>query len=248
MNYCKVDYCRFPKTHTTQYHKCGTCNQTGHGQVECGKPNKISALRLFDNDSIDVCHQCTVPQCPNKTTHTNSSHICLKCGRRHPEQECIIQSLDVSANRYHLDKSQIEDYFSNANNSNKFIKIYAGMGCQLFICLKNQDIITIFMHHDSYGQYGSEADDTPILDNFIYNGLIDGTDEYNNLVNGGADAEDNKYIKCPMCRTDIDIDNIGPIFGSSDKCVICLEHNVEIYFPECGHANICKICFETLKK
>ena len=33
----------------------------------------------------------------------------------------------------------------------------------------------------------------------------------------------------------------------TNKCVICLEHNVEIYFPKCGHANTCNICFETLK-
>ena len=247
MSYCKVKYCRFPKTHTTKYHKCGSCNQTGHGQIECGNHELISALRLFDNDIIDVWHQCTVPQCPDKTSHTSSSHICLNCGRRHPEEECIIQLLDVSANTYHLDKSQIENYFNNPANSNKFIKIYAGTGCQLFIILKNQNIMTLFMHQDCYGQYGPETDDTPILDDFIYNnGLVDGTAEYNNLVNGVV--EDNKYIKCPVCRTDINVDNIGPIFGASDKCVICLEHNVEIYFPDCGHANTCKICFETLKQ
>ena len=124
MSYCKVKYCRYPHTHTTKYHKCGTCNQTGHGQVECGKPDKISSLRIFDNDFIDICHQCTVPQCTDKTTHIYSSHICINCGRRHSEDECIIQLLDVSANTYNLDKSQIENYFSHTNNSHKFIKIY----------------------------------------------------------------------------------------------------------------------------
>jgi hypothetical protein len=247
MSYCKVEYCRFPKTHITKYHSCGTCNQTGHGQVECGRADKIDTLRLFDNDYLDLTEQCTVHNCPDKTTHNISAHICLKCGRRHPEEECIIQLLDVSANTYNLDKSQIEDYFNHTINSNKFIKMYAGMGCQLFICLKNQNIMTLFMHHDSYGQYGSEADDTPILDNFIYNGLIDGTAEYNNLVDGGADAEDIKYIKCPICRKDIDVETVSPIFGSTDKCSVCLENNVEIYFPKCGHANTCKLCFEKLK-
>ena len=53
--------------------------------------------------------------------------------------------------------------------------------------------------------------------------------------------------KCPICRKDIDVETVGPIFGSTDKCSVCLENNVEIYFPKCGHANTCNICFETLK-
>ena len=101
--------------------------------------------------------------------------------------------------------------------------------------------MTLFMHQDSYGQYGPNTDDTPILEEFL-NGFIDKTNEFNDIVNGDT----NKFIKCPICRKDIDVDNVGPIFGSSDKCSICFDNSVEVYFPDCGHATICKSCFETL--
>jgi len=248
--YCKVDYCRFPNSHTTKYHSCGICNQTGHGQVECGNPDLIYALRIYENDVFPINDQCTVPQCINKTTHTKNSHICIKCKCRHPENECIIQTLDVATSKYNLDKPSIENFFNS--HGNMFISEYVGMGCQLYICLKNQEIMTLFMHQDSHGQYGPNTDDTPILNEFI-NGLIDGNQYYNALGVGGAGAAGagagtNIFIKCPICRTDIDIDKVGPIFGSSDKCSICFDTNVEVYFSECGHATTCKPCFEILKE
>ena len=45
MNSCKVQQCRYPTSHTTSGHKCGLCNQYGHGQVECNNgylKNKFS--------------------------------------------------------------------------------------------------------------------------------------------------------------------------------------------------------------
>jgi hypothetical protein len=247
--YCKVDYCRFPKSHTTKYHSCGLCNQTGHGQVECGNPELIFALRIYDTDAFDINERCSIPQCIDKSTHTKNSHICIKCKCRHPEEECIIQSLDVATSKYNLDKSRIEHFLNG--NSNMFITEYIGMGCQLFICLKNQEIMTLFMHQDSHGQYGPNTDDTPILDKFL-NGYINGTQEYNasssGAVSGGSVSSGaSKFIKCPICRKDIDVDKVSPIFGSSDKCSICFDNSVEVYFTECGHATICKSCFETLK-
>jgi len=240
--YCKVDYCRFQKSHTTKYHTCGTCGADGHGQVECGNPDLIYALRIYANDILNIADQCTVPQCANKKSHTKKSHICIKCKRRHPENECIIQSLDEATSNYNLDKTHIEN-FLNGNN-NRFITEYIGMGCQLFVCLKNQEMMTLFMHQDSHGQYGPNTDDTPILDEFL-NGLIDGTSQYMAGVGGagvgygaGANVDAgegvgaNIFIKCPICRTDIEVDKVGPIFGSSDKCSICFDNSVEVYFPE----------------
>jgi len=240
--YCKADYCRFQKSHTTKFHICGNCGSKGHGQVECGNSDLIYALKIYDNDVLNINDQCTVPHCIDNTTHTKNSHICVKCGRRHPENECIIQSLDVANSKYNLDKLRIEAYFTN--NMNMFITEYVGMGCQLFICLKNHEIMTLFMHQDSHGQYGPNTDDTPILNDFLTE-FIDGTQEYNMGAGGGGV---NMFIKCPICRTEVDVDNVGPIFGSSDKCSICFENSVEVYFPECGHATICKICFELLKE
>ena len=32
---CKVSGCRYPSYHTTIAHRCGECNNYGHGQIEC---------------------------------------------------------------------------------------------------------------------------------------------------------------------------------------------------------------------
>ena len=56
-----------------------------------------------------------------------------------------------------------------------------------------------------------------------------------------------KTIKCPICRTDNNI-KFGQkkIYGSTDICSICLNNNVEIYLPNCGHCCICYNCFNNI--
>ena len=52
---------------------------------------------------------------------------------------------------------------------------------------------------------------------------------------------------CPLCRKSNTICcSQTRIVGSSEKCSICLENNVEIYMPECGHICLCYSCMETL--
>ena len=41
------------------------------------------------------------------------------------------------------------------------------MGCSLFISQKDNVTNTIFMHSDSWGQYGPETDDSTLLNKFI---------------------------------------------------------------------------------
>ena len=44
MKFCKVKNCRFPLTHVTSEHKCGICNNKGHGQLECNNIKLIQKL------------------------------------------------------------------------------------------------------------------------------------------------------------------------------------------------------------
>jgi hypothetical protein len=237
--YCKVSYCRFPHSHVTKEHICGTCNNKGHGQVECNNSKLRHDLETFYNDVLPVSNQCTIPNCHSKTTHTNEGHHCINCGRRHDESECIIQSIDTHCDRFGLDKDKIIQFISNPMNSNGYIYIYVGMGCYLYI---RSDMKTLFMHQDSHGQYGPTADDTPILNTFLEN-YSDKTDAYNCVDTNS----NNCSIECPFCRTVNTSNEIFEIKGSDNKCIICDDDKIEIYLSKCKHSHICKQCCNKLK-
>jgi len=54
-------------------------------------------------------------------------------------------------------------------------------------------------------------------------------------------------VICPTCRCN----NVFPknnikVYGVDNKCSICLDNNVEIYFPSCGHICVCSKCCNQL--
>lgn len=56
-------------------------------------------------------------------------------------------------------------------------------------------------------------------------------------------------IKCPLCKQDNKVPNDQQkIFSLTDICIVCLENNVEVFFPNCGHVCVCMICFKKLIK
>ena len=42
------------------------------------------------------------------------------------------------------------------------------------------------------------------------------------------------------------MDDLLPLKGNSDKCSVCLESNVELYFKQCNHASVCLECYKKL--
>lgn len=271
--YCRVEGCRFPWSHVTSSHLC-PCGQRGHGQVECGNPNKINLLANYYNQILPVSKHCEFNTCNDKETHTKEAHHCENCGERnHQWSDCIIQSLDYHINMYCEDGSinlRMFDYHNFLINfNNVYLDEYAGMGCTLFIRKKNNKVESLFMHSDAWGQYN--VDDTSIYNKFIqgcdniteiYRNRIAEQDQenmdiddphvlYQDAANGYDDYDgydDNiNDIKCPMCRTEINSRKIREIKGSSDECKVCLDKNVELYFEECEHACVCKDCFSKLQ-
>lgn len=85
-NMCRVRGCRFPVSHTTAGHLCGTCRQFGHGQLECGSDSRINVLKSHWNDKVD--DPCTVANCPSRDTHKTVAHHCANCKQR-GEDGCI---------------------------------------------------------------------------------------------------------------------------------------------------------------
>jgi hypothetical protein len=50
-------------------------------------------------------------------------------------------------------------------------------------------------------------------------------------------------IICPLCKENNSFLSIQQkVYGIEDKCCICLDNNVNVYFPTCGHICICIEC------
>ena len=85
--YCQVKHCRFNTTHVTSGHKCGTCGQYGHGQIECSGSRKH--LEKYLNDKLPDYLQCKIANCKYKWSHTVAAHTCSHCGEReHGKDTC----------------------------------------------------------------------------------------------------------------------------------------------------------------
>lgn len=56
-------------------------------------------------------------------------------------------------------------------------------------------------------------------------------------------------INCPICKqSNIIQENQKKIFGLTDICAVCLNHNVEVFLPQCGHVCLCVNCSKLLDK
>jgi hypothetical protein len=85
MSHCLVYKCNYPSSHSTIAHKCGKCNNLGHGQTECGNNSKIISLKTHINYKmvLPLDKQCNVPDCMYKAYHETISHnpqtVTIKC-------------------------------------------------------------------------------------------------------------------------------------------------------------------------
>jgi len=86
---CQVYDCRFPKSHVTKGHLCGSCFKYGHGICEC--PNELNKNKLvnFYKDQMPDNNHCTFGGCKYKNLHSTESHHCEGCnGRLHSKNTC----------------------------------------------------------------------------------------------------------------------------------------------------------------
>ena len=272
---CRVTHCRFQNTHTTRGHICGTCKIHGHGQVECGNNTKIEYLKQFFDETMRRDEICKIMGCNDKYSHKSSAHQCGKCNRRgHDLDSCIIQPLDKAIQYYreidrhnyiHLfntlitrDKHNIETQFNGI-----YIIFPMGQGCQMYIkCdLEMQTITTLFMHGDSWGQYGEQTSDVPILDAFIEN-YSNYTNTFNNLLEINQIANNNIVQYNDNCGGDSEAgagagvsgDGVGGAGAGAGagatilifiKCPLCRKEHLNTSIIEIkGSCDTCSICYE----
>ena len=74
---CKVRYCS-ANSHIARGHRCGTCGEFGHGQVECEDNNKKKELWLkYGGDIMPLSKRCTIVSCTKPWSHANIAHVVL---------------------------------------------------------------------------------------------------------------------------------------------------------------------------
>jgi len=171
MTYCTVYGCRYPDTHLTSGHKCGTCGKFSHGRTECGNMFLINQLRhKSKNIFLPVDKYCQESTCNYRYNHTNMAHHCRICLERHFEVDCNNDNTNQTCDNYAI--KEAKKILAN-HNGKIFGDVYAGMGCQWFVKRDsiNSSISVFFMHTDSWGQYGPHCDDRQKLVNFL-NGYV----------------------------------------------------------------------------
>jgi hypothetical protein len=257
MSTCQVNHCRYSSSHTTQAHRCGTCGEFGHGQMECREEVLKDYLQQFNTDIMSQYMWCDL--CPStsefRKTHTRDAHVCQNCLERtttHSHDQCIIQDFDVFKQRFAgmEDLETFETHLLQQHGDNIYTILYAGMGCSLYVRHKNGTIKALFMHQDAWGQYGPTSDDTPKLNKFIEDceqvDKVQFQPSIHMLPPSPTDTSIDRVIQCPICRTENPSTSIKMVYGTEDKCKICFEQNITKFFGECGHLVACNDCFESL--
>ncbi len=159
--FCKVNGCRFYWTHSTFGHKCGNCNNYGHGRTECGNPQKIKKLTIFSSGELPLDLQCTIKNCKFRNYHITSAHVCDSCHLFQKECKCRMEDSYVKYITKFDDLHDDIKLFANSKlnniNSNSYVIFQMDLGCSMIIRKNIYDskIEGFFMHSDDWGQYGT---------------------------------------------------------------------------------------------
>jgi hypothetical protein len=106
MRFCNIRGCRYPESHLSVAHRCGTCGMFGHGQMQCKRQDTSSNSSSSSSSSVhpqasvpsvpsthfpkEGCEAqqmprgmwCTIEGCKASWSHTSDGHHCEACGGR----------------------------------------------------------------------------------------------------------------------------------------------------------------------
>jgi len=261
MSFCKVKYCKTPLNHTTPGHKC-VCGKYGHGEYECEDNDKIKMLTKYSKDKLLEINYCLFNECKFYWSHKTHNHYCHKCELNHTSNQCVIQSWQVLQTKLPVIKIiKLDEFLNSIDNVYIHFKVDYSKSViklnDLFVYRYpiNISLADFYFIHSVYIRKKNNLISTLIIDanvkgmHIVYekfikdlnNNTLTFTTHINNTLNYKS------LTKCPLCRANINRKNSYIIKGSRDKCSVCLENNVEIYFPECEHACICKECYKLIR-
>jgi len=259
MSFCRVKGCLRPTTHTTAAHRCEKCNTYGHGKNECGNQLKILNLTKYKNDKLLEINFCSMINCKHFWSHSTEQHQCHKCGYNHSSINCAINTFEWIKNRFPIiDILNLTEYFNDNNDCYVYFKVdltksIIKMGdVYAYTFPQNTDVQNSNLRHCFFIRKKNDnlnvlwinknlANINDIRNDFIKD-LDDKTNQLSIIINSRLNK--NETSKCPYCRATINKKNSFKIKALTEKCSVCLENNVEIYFPECEHACICSECLK----
>ena len=164
---CQVDKCRTAWSHVTAYHLCERCNQKGHGSSECGQDHQIYLLmKSSQADQMPHKFRCDLLGCQDRNTHHVSAHRCSLCGRGHPEVFCPRNSANIHRDSWEFSTPppiNLIDHYMGTHAGPIYVIIPAGFG-HMWIARRSdigQQLETLFMDNDTWGQYGQSTDCRP---------------------------------------------------------------------------------------
>ena len=169
---CQVKGCNYADFHVTSVHKCGKCNNYGHGQTECDNVHALRHLGLYYLDKVPKHKRCKIGGCKYKDKHTTEGHTCPYCdslGIKNHIKNCPKNGTRIIDDPAFLNP-HIEEEASTFNiKLNYYIELYGGMGCMWYVRNNNNVLEYFFMHSDSWGQYGDDTSDLPRYNAFREN-------------------------------------------------------------------------------
>ena len=182
------EWCKFPNCfhkfyHKTEAHHCEKCNKRNHSKENCHLNKKKYILKcpicninnvinLSKDKIFGLSEEC-------KICHTNEINIHLsKCGHACLCLDCMNKLKKELPNieRHIIDQHNIPESLIKLslkkfkyNNGKIYLKEFGGMGCIWFIRRKNlnSQLEAFFLHSDNQGQYGSETNHIPYMEEFI---------------------------------------------------------------------------------
>lgn len=140
IRYCKIRNCRFPPSHTSNGHLCGSCHNFGHGIIECMNQSAIDHIKTqYNHEEIPSNIQCAFGGCITRHYHTTDGHHCLKCfDRLHSIETCPTISTSTSTSTQMIRDIRLDCPVCRTENIIKSNQtIIKGLTDQCVICMEN---------------------------------------------------------------------------------------------------------------
>lgn len=123
--FCFCSGCKYPYTHLTSKHVCGSCKGRGHGQMECKNTSAKELLRKQSVIPIPKHAQCNIDGCESKYSHTKEGHLCCFCDQYHKSNCVFTITIARTVGNPQLDCAKVKKFVIKAlKRTDKKNRIY----------------------------------------------------------------------------------------------------------------------------